>query len=131
MFVQADRVAVQDDAGNTIYIRRKMDVGAISRVQGAPAEERLIALYVANIVAWEGPAFQGIPCTPEQIARLDPQEPLVEAVGTKIAELNKRPESPLPNSATSDGSTNGGSPSIAASTNGAASPTPSLSGTSI
>ena len=95
-FIQTDRVAISDDAGNTVYVRRKMDLGAVSRVQGAKQGEQLIALYVANILAWQGPDFKGMECTPENIEKLDPNDPFWEQVATKIAELNKRePSDPL------------------------------------
>lgn len=89
-FIATDRVAVSDDAGNTVYVRRKMDLGAVSRVQGAKPGEQMIALYVANILAWSGPDFKGVPCTPENIETLDPNDPFWEQVATRIAELNKR-----------------------------------------
>lgn len=124
MFIDTERVAVRDDRGNTIYVRRKMDFGAVSRIQGAPDDQRLIALYVANIVGWEGPDFQGVPCTAEHIARLDPNDPMVELIGNRIAELNPQKTSPKADSPGNDGSTNGGAPNSVVSTDAAASPTP-------
>ncbi len=98
MFVATDRVPVRDEAGNTVYVKRKMSFGDVSKVQGASAEDRLVVLYTANIVDWEGPDFQGTPCTAENIALLDPNEPLIELVGNKIAELNPQKQSPNPKS---------------------------------
>lgn len=92
-FIATDRVAISDDAGNTVYVRRKMDLGAVSRVQGAKPGEQLIALYVSNILAWTGPDFKGMPCSPESIEKLDPNDPFWETVATRIAELNKREDS--------------------------------------
>lgn len=89
-FIATDRVAISDDAGNTVWVRRRMDLGAVSRVQGAKQGEQLIALYVANILAWQGPDFKGMDCTPENIEKLDPNDPFWEQVATRIAELNKR-----------------------------------------
>lgn len=89
-FIATDRVAISDDAGNTVYVRRKMDLGAVSRVQGAKQGEQLIALYVTNILAWQGPDFKGMDCSPENIEKLDPNDPFWEQVATRIAELNKR-----------------------------------------
>lgn len=101
-FIQTDRIAVSDDAGNTVFVRRKMDLGAVSRVQGAKPGEQLIALYVANILAWQGPDFKGMDCTPETIEKLDPNDPFWEQVATRIAELNKR-EDVDPLASTTDG----------------------------
>lgn len=105
-FIQTDRVAISDDAGNTVYIRRKMDLGAVSKVQGAAPGEQLVSLYVANILAWQGPDFRGIDCTPETIATIDPNDPFWERVATKIAELNvKEATSPLASMTTGGPST--------------------------
>lgn len=103
-FIATDRVAVSDDAGNTVFVRRRMDLGAVSRVQGARPGEQMIALYVANILAWSGPDFKGMPCTPETIETLDPNDPFWEQVATRIAELNKR-EDIDPLAHTTDGAT--------------------------
>src|SRR5688500_7704149 len=94
-FISTDRVAVSDDAGNTVYLRRRMDLGAVSRIQGAAAGGQLTALYAANILAWKGPDFtdergKPIPCTVEQIEMIDPNDPFWEMVGDKIAELNPK-----------------------------------------
>lgn len=95
-FIQTDRVAVSDGAGNTVYVRRKMDLGAVSKIQGSKAGEELVTLYTANILAWSGPDFKGLECTPETIATIDPNDPFWEQVATKIAELNARePSDPL------------------------------------
>lgn len=89
-FIQTDRVPVRDDAGNTVWLRRKMDLGAISRVSTAREGNGLTALYAANILAWDGPDFKGIKCTPEEIEKIDPDDPFWEQVADKIAELNPR-----------------------------------------
>ncbi len=109
MFVQTDRVPVSDEAGNTVYIKRKMSFGDVSKIQAAGKDDHLLALYVANIVDWQGPDFKGVDCTPENIALLDPNEPLIELVGNKIAELNPQKESPNPKSRTTSGSKSTGS----------------------
>lgn len=67
-----------------------MDLGAVSRVQGAKPGEQMIAMYVANILGWSGPDFKGVDCTPEAIEKIDPSDPFWERVATRIAELNKR-----------------------------------------
>lgn len=89
-FIQTDRVAVSDDAGNTVYVRRKLDMGARLRISEAGTHgESILALYVSSILAWEGPDFRGIKCTPENIEKIDPDDEFWTKVGDKIAELNK------------------------------------------
>lgn len=101
-FIATDRVAISDNQGNTVYVRRKMDLGAVSRVQGAKPGEQMIALYVANILEWSGPDFKGMTCTPESIEKIDPNDPFWEQVANRIAELNKR-EDVSPLASTTDG----------------------------
>lgn len=89
-FIQTDRIAVSDDAGNTVYVRRKMDMGARLRVAEAAGNgETLVVLYQQNILAWEGPDFRGVKCTPENIEKIDVDDPFWTKVGDKIGELNK------------------------------------------
>ena len=108
-FIQTDRVAVSDDNGNTVYVRRRMDLGAISRIQGAKQGEGLIALYANNILAWSGPDFRDpetgkpIKCTPEEVEKIDPNDPFWEKVAEKIAELNPRKETDDPLESTTAG----------------------------
>lgn len=119
MFVKAEHIPVSDDKGNTIYIRSKMDYGTANKVNGAALKvkpgmtkqeiENLdidigayqTALLQYNIVRWEGPDFTDpagrvIPCNPLKIAEFDPDQPLLAAVLEKIAERNKKRESPDP-----------------------------------
>lgn len=125
MFINpANRVAVSDEKGNTVWIRAKMDVATkgvvqdeIAAVGTGDADSVEIhtgsyntALLVHNILDWEGPAFvdeggRPVRCTPQHIKRLDPDEPLVDKVLEEIQRRNLRPESPDPNSPTTDGST--------------------------
>lgn len=101
---------------NTIYVKAKMDMGTRAlledeiRTNGKAVDEaelrglgsyRLL-LLVHNIVDWEGPGFadaQGrkVPCSRENIKRLDPNEPICAMVAERIGELNRSPESPDPN----------------------------------
>lgn len=78
---------------NTIYIRAEFMVRqqmvllslqeAIQR--GEPeAAERLLTTLIAG---WEGPAFEGVECTPENIARLNTADPLVQAAITAYQEI--------------------------------------------
>lgn len=104
MFVVSERVAVSVDGENVIHIRGKMDLGTKNRVSGALMEIGAgedggvevsgnlaaynMTLLEENILGWEGPAFAGIECSPANIARLDPDEPLVERVIEEIARRN-------------------------------------------
>jgi hypothetical protein len=46
------------------------------------------ALLIHNVLGWHGPAFVGVACTPENIAMLDPDEPLVQTVADEITSRN-------------------------------------------
>ena len=46
------------------------------------------ALLVHNVLGWHGPAFVGVACTAENIATLDPDEPLVKVVVDEITNRN-------------------------------------------
>lgn len=112
MFINpAARVPVEhtgdDGETNTIYVRAKMDVDTLTRVKvefnqinGENARLTLgayqLALLRHNIVGWEGPAFQDVPCTRQHIGRLDPDEPLVQRVLEKIEQLNPPPRTEDP-----------------------------------
>jgi hypothetical protein len=59
------------------------------------------ALLVHNIVRWAGPSFVEVPCTPENIVRLDPDEPLVQKVLRELDTRNPgKKQSPDPKSLT-------------------------------
>lgn len=104
MFVSEERVRVSLDDRDAIYIRPKMSfaqreraedaVRAISGTVGGAASVAVnigayrIALLHINVLDWEGPSFQGVKCTPENIDRLDPDEPLIERVMEEIANRN-------------------------------------------
>lgn len=47
-----------------------------------------IALLVQNVLAWDGPSFVGVACTPANIERINPNEPLVKLVLVEIGERN-------------------------------------------
>lgn len=96
---------------NVIYIRAKMDVATDAKVKSelvtmAPDNktvemrlgENAVALLVHNIVRWEGPDLGGVPCTPEQIRKLDPTEPHIALVLDEIGRRNARPAGPSPKS---------------------------------
>lgn len=105
-FIQTDRVPVADGAGNTVWVRRKMDMGTRLRTAEASNKgEMMVAYYVHNIMAWDGPDFKGIKCTPENIEKIDLDDPFWVEVGDKIAELNppSKETDPDPLSSTMDG----------------------------
>lgn len=91
---------------NVIWIKAKMDVETKGRVtselftmgKDSQLEARLganeTALLVHNVVRWEGPDFEGVPCTAERIRKIDPTEPHWAKVLEVIAERNKAPKSP-------------------------------------
>lgn len=128
MFVQNDRVAVTLDNENIIFIKPKMNIETknlvmdeLVRISGGAGADNpsmqmqmgaySIALMVHNIVDWAGPAFKGVACIPQNVRRLDPDEPLVNAVLEAISQRNPLRRSPDPKSpATANGSTNAGGP---------------------
>jgi hypothetical protein len=112
IFVSKEPVAVTVDGVNTIYIRPKMGYGIEQKVigeatkfsQGESRQKQTVevnigaynmALLTNNVMSWTGPDFMDpatrkvIPCTPENIALLDDEDPLVEKVLGEIAERNR------------------------------------------
>lgn len=97
MFVDAQPVEVTLDGVDKIWVKPRMDFGTHQRVHGSAYKqngtpdvgEYTIALLIHNVVRWEGPSFAGRPCTPENIERLDPDEPLVDLVMQTIREGNR------------------------------------------
>lgn len=117
-----DAAEVLTDAKpNVIWIKPKMDVATKGKVtsemfsmgKGGELEAKLganeTALLLHNVVRWEGPDFDAVPCTPENIRKLDPTEPHVAAVLEAIAERNKSPKvqraSATPSTSTNAGAT--------------------------
>jgi hypothetical protein len=105
---------------HTVYIRAKMSAKVQAQVQdemrarGFGKNEDLevqgmgsyrLALLIHNIVGWDGPEFEHVPCNRTNIERIDPNDPLWDAVAEEIGKRNAAKESPDPNSPTSDGST--------------------------
>src|SRR5262245_681748 len=96
---------------NIIWIRSKMDIATDAKVKSellrfgkdsqieAHIGENELSLLIHNIVKWEGPDLGTVPCTPEQIRKLDPTEPHLRAVLAAIAERNQRAAGPSPKSA--------------------------------
>ena len=120
MLVPTALVPVDDDEGNIIWVLPKMGRGVETRVKeefrrigGSTVDGYMLALLYWNVKKWEGPAFTDeegntIPCTRVNIDRLDPDEPLVEAVLEKISELNP------PKTAVPEPAINGANPTQAA-----------------
>lgn len=117
-FVSTERVPVTVEGDpNTIYIKPKMDYGTRQRVMSAGAHIRQgdqgedptpdfdlgaynIALLTHNVVGWEGPDFDAVECTPENIARLDPDDALLDEVLRQINDRNVSKAKTSPNSRT-------------------------------
>jgi hypothetical protein len=137
-----DRVSVSVDGGtNVVWVRRKMDLGTQNRLQdalmsvdgvnmGTRTFQRMdvnmgrynTLLLQMNIIDWEGPDFRDenertVPCTPQAIESLDPDAPLVDAVLSRINELNRKavvveagkPVDPLSSTTASSGNGKNGS----------------------
>lgn len=124
MFIAKAGVPVTDGE-NTIYIREKMNVEIKGKVMSQALSSQMtggdmsvsmdigawtLAILVNNILNWDGPAFEGVRCTPANIGMLDPDEPLVLKV---LAEIDRR--NPAPKSeAEEKKSTIAGAPSLTA-----------------
>jgi hypothetical protein len=107
IFVDKKPVPITVDGVNTIYIRARMGYGIEQKVIGEATKFSQeagkqkqqsvevnigaynMALLTNNILRWEGPEFGGIPCTLENIALLNDEDPLVEKVLAEIAERNR------------------------------------------
>lgn len=115
IFVSKEKHPVSIDGTNVIYIRSKMSVGVRNKVQdsllmvgelnGTHASdvsvrigEQNTVLLVNNILSWEGPLFRDdvtgapVPCIPQNILELDPDDPLVDKVLEEINRLNSKAE---------------------------------------
>jgi hypothetical protein len=104
------RVDVPEDGetGNVITIRARMNVDTFGRLKAeikrrntaeqteAGLDAAPVAMLLHNILAWRGPDFDDLPCTPENICALPPAEldPFIEKVVNEIAERNKKRTSP-------------------------------------
>ena len=128
MFIDPNQRVPVTLGQNTVWIKAKMDLGTRAAVQdeirasGIKVEQDIemhgigsyrMALMRHNIVAWEGPDFldgngNPVPCSRQNISRLDPNEPLVEAVADEIGRRNQPAEQPDPNAAAPTGSTTDG-----------------------
>lgn len=91
---------------DVIWIRNRMSVAVQQAVQSEATSMKgsggramevdidvglyQLALLRQNIVAWQGPSFNGVVCTPETIGELDATEPLVQRVLQEISDRNAR-----------------------------------------
>jgi hypothetical protein len=120
--------------GNVITIRARMTVEIAGRVRSELAKrnaehhtegqsgEASIALLLHNILAWRGPDFGALPCTPENICALPPVEldPFIERVVNAIGERNAKRTSPNERSpATGSTSASAGAVDLSSSADGA------------
>lgn len=117
-FVDTSKVEVTD-GDNKLYIKRRMDFGTKCRVEDTLTQMALkngemdnirftlgaqkLALAIHNIVAWSGPDFVGVPCTQENIERLDPDYPLLVKAQERITALNLPRGDTDPNGSTTTG----------------------------
>lgn len=107
--IEDEELRGKQSPANVIYIRPKMGVEIKNKVQDALARiglddkgsaaigmamgEYEIALFVHNVLEWDGPAFKlpggpKVACTADNIKRLDPDEPLVQKALEEIAKRN-------------------------------------------
>lgn len=91
---------------DVIWIRNRMSVAVQQAVQSEATSMKgsggramevdidvglyQLALLRQNILAWQGPSFNGVVCTPETIGELDASEPLVQRVLQEISDRNAR-----------------------------------------
>jgi len=119
---------VSDKPPNVVWIRARMDAATRGKVSGELVKlgesgqgieghlgDGEVALLIHNIVRWEGPDFvdemgRPVPCTAEQIRKLDTRDPFIAEVLSQIGERNRPRTSPNPKSATASGSTSAGDP---------------------
>lgn len=117
-FIDTTRIPVTD-GDDTFYIKWKMDFGTkclvedtltrMSFTEGTSGEimfsvgAQKLALAMHNIVAWRGPKFDTVPCTAENIKRLDPDYPVFVKAQEEISRRNTRQETIAPNASTTTG----------------------------
>jgi hypothetical protein len=91
MSIDTRRIAIRDDAGNAIFVRRSLSFGGYRdflRVANDIDEstdlgkfEATIMLLNVYVLDWEGPRFEDVPFSVEAIEReLSPDEPIVQQV---------------------------------------------------
>lgn len=103
--VPIPEAVIGDTPPNVIWIKARMDVETRGRVrheiiasssvraaEGNPGNSET-ALLIHNIVRWEGPDLDGVPCDAAHIRALDPTEPHLVLVLNAIGERNEPRES--------------------------------------
>jgi hypothetical protein len=118
---------VSDTPPNVITIRARMSIEVSGRVTSEIAKlgadnkttevsigAQAVALLLHNILAWRGPDFDDLPCTPENIRSLptSASDPFIEKVVNEIGERNKRRESPNGKPPTAHGFATNGSHAV-------------------
>ncbi len=123
MFIDTSRVPIRSkDGAHVVYVRASLPYG--DRLAMMEASEKLDATKPADqirlffimletaIVAWEGPEFDGLPVTKENIWRMDPEEPFWKTVGETVGEMyGGQKKAPTAELATTNGSKNTGTAS--------------------
>jgi hypothetical protein len=112
---------ISDTPPNVIYIRSRMDIetrgkvsselvkiGGDNKTMEMQLGQNQTALLIHNIVRWEGPDFDGVPCDAAHIRTLDPNEPHIEKVLREIDARNLKKVAPNPKPPIANGfATNG------------------------
>jgi hypothetical protein len=110
MFVSNQAIPLSLDNENFIWVKPKLNFGAMRRVRAAMLKSKLITgpdgkdtadvdvnfpayqsqLLVESIVSWNGPVFEGRPYTPEALDETDPDDPLIQHVLTEVSKRNQQ-----------------------------------------
>lgn len=117
-FIDTTRIPIVDGE-DTFFIKWKMDFGTKCLVEDTLTKMSIgtdtageimfsvgaqkLALAMYNIVGWKGPKFDSVPCTPENIKRLDPDYPVFVKAQDEISRRNTRQETTDPNGSTTNG----------------------------
>lgn len=117
-FSSRDRVPVRIEGDpNTVWIKAALSHGMRTRIQAAGARVHGVvgnddaeydfdvqaansAVFAEFIVDWEGPDFDGVPCTLENILDVDADDPLMQKVVEEINARSKSTGATSPNSRT-------------------------------
>lgn len=113
---------ISDAPPNVITIRARMDVATAGRVSSEMMKlsadnkpelhvgAHIVALLLHNILAWRGPDFDQLPCTPANIRALPSVDgdPFIAKVANEIGTRNRKRESPNSKSPTVNGSASAG-----------------------
>jgi hypothetical protein len=107
-----ETIAVNDELGNAIIIRAKLNFGQMSRVRGAGLKFRIDPetnetevemnmaafqqqMLVESCVSWHGSKFAGVVFSKDALLGLDSDDPLLQKVLTEVsARNNKKDDAP-------------------------------------